>query len=68
MRGPQIDTLYDALGFCDLLPACPIGTREFVMSKDSNILFELEWMPNYVEFVLAFTELYGKAPRRPMTD
>jgi hypothetical protein len=40
----------------------------FIVPEDSDILFELEWMPNYAKLVRAFTELYGKAPRLPMTD
>jgi hypothetical protein len=40
----------------------------FIMPEDSDILFELDWMPHYAELVRAFTELYGKAPRPPMKD
>jgi hypothetical protein len=39
--------------------------RDFVMSKDSDILFELDWMPDHAELVRAFTELFGRAPRPP---
>jgi hypothetical protein len=38
----------------------------FVMPEDSDILFELDWMPNYENLVRAFTTLYGKAPRTDM--
>lgn len=37
----------------------------FIMPEDSDILFELDWMPHYTELVRAFTELYGKSPRPP---
>jgi hypothetical protein len=40
----------------------------FVLPKDSDILFELEWLPDYPKLVRAFTELYGKAPRLPMIN
>lgn len=40
----------------------------FVMPEDSDILFELDWMPHYAELVRAFTELYGKSPRSPVKD
>jgi hypothetical protein len=39
-----------------------------VMPEDSDILFELDWMPNYSELVRAFTEVYGKAPRGPKKE
>jgi hypothetical protein len=39
----------------------------FVMPEDSDILFELDWMPHHAELVRAFTDLYGKAPKPPMT-
>ena len=38
----------------------------FIMPEDSDILFELDWMPHYSELVRAYSELYGKAPRPPM--
>jgi hypothetical protein len=39
-----------------------LARRGFSMPEDSNILFELDWMPSYAELACAFTELYGKAP------
>lgn len=39
-----------------------------VMPEDSDVLFELDWMPNYSELVRAFTEVYGKAPQPPMKE
>jgi hypothetical protein len=62
-------TLYTALSVfavCYLLVR--LARRAFVMPEDSDILFELDWMPDYAKLVRAFTELYGKAPRPPMTD
>jgi hypothetical protein len=40
----------------------------FVIPEDSNVLFELEWMPDFSRLVRAFTALYGKAPRPPMEN
>ncbi|WP_456827020.1 hypothetical protein [Bradyrhizobium sp. USDA 4518] len=41
-----------------------LARRGFSMPKDSDILFELDWMPHHAELVRAFTELYGKSPGR----
>jgi hypothetical protein len=43
-----------------------LARPEFIMPEDSDILFELDWVPNYAELVRAFTDLYGKTPRPPM--
>jgi hypothetical protein len=40
----------------------------FVMPEDSDILFELDWMPDYAPLARAFTDLYGKPPKPPMND
>jgi len=40
----------------------------FTMPEDSDILFELDWMPAYPTLVRAFTELHGRAPRPPLKD
>jgi hypothetical protein len=45
-----------------------LARPDFTMPEGSNILFELDWMPNYVKLVQAFTELYGKPPNPPLTD
>ncbi|HEY3836111.1 MAG TPA: hypothetical protein VGL72_06050 [Bryobacteraceae bacterium] len=42
-----------------------LARPDFVMPEDSDILFELDWMPHYTELVRAFTELYGRAPTPP---
>lgn len=42
-----------------------LARRGFVMPEDSNILFELDWMPDHKELVRAFTEIYGQAPACP---
>lgn len=41
---------------------------DFAMPEDSDILFELEWMSDYLPLVRGFTDLYGKKPRPPMKD
>jgi len=45
-----------------------LARGNFVMPEDSDILFELDWMPDYALLVRAFTDLYGKKPRPPLTD
>ena len=40
----------------------------FVMPGDSEILFELDWMPDYRALVRAYSDLYGKAPESPRKD
>jgi hypothetical protein len=44
-----------------------LARPNFVVPDDSNILFELDWMPDYATLVRAYTDLYGKSPRRPLT-
>lgn len=39
----------------------------FAMPEDSNVFFELDWMPHYPELVRAYTEVYGEIPKPPMT-
>jgi len=53
-----------ALGYLLLRLARP----DFVMPEDSDILFELDWMPDYSLLVRGFTDLYGKKPRPPLKD
>jgi len=45
-----------------------LARGNFLMPADSNILFELDWMPDHVPLVQAFTELYGIAPNPPLPD
>ncbi|HXQ66926.1 MAG TPA: hypothetical protein VN980_10160 [Alphaproteobacteria bacterium] len=45
-----------------------LARRDFVVPEDSEILFELDWMPDYTRLVRAFTDLYGKPPEPPLTD
>lgn len=45
-----------------------LARRDFVMPEDSGILFELDWIPDYQALVRAFSELYGKEPKRPPID
>jgi hypothetical protein len=40
----------------------------FVMPQDSEILFELDWMPDYATLVRAYIDLFGKPPSPPLTD
>lgn len=40
----------------------------FVMPEDSDILFQLDWMPDHATLVRAFTELYGRPPNPPLTE
>lgn len=37
----------------------------FILPDDSEILFELDWMPEHKDLVRAYTELFGKAPNPP---
>lgn len=37
-----------------------LARPNFAMPTDSDILFELDWMPDHTTLVRAFTELYGK--------
>jgi hypothetical protein len=45
-----------------------IARPAFVMPEDSEILFELDWMPDYGALVQAYTDLYGRDPKPPMND
>ena len=56
-------TTLSVFAMCYLLVR--LARRDFVMPEDSDILFELEWVPNYAKLVRGFTELYGHAPRPP---
>jgi hypothetical protein len=59
----QTTLLVYALGYLLVRLARP----DFVMPEDSDILFELDWMPDYSLLVRGFTDLYGKKPRPPTT-
>ena len=41
---------------------------DFVIPEESNILFELDWMPDYMPLVKAFTDPYGNPPNAPLND
>jgi len=56
-------TTLSVMATCHLLVR--LARRGFIVPDDSEILFELDWMPHHAHLVLAFTELYGKAPRPP---
>jgi hypothetical protein len=38
------------------------------MPEGSDILFELDWIPDYTTLVRAYTDLYGKKPRSALKD
>jgi hypothetical protein len=38
------------------------------MAADSDILSELDWMPNYTELVRAFADILRRAAQAPMTS
>jgi hypothetical protein len=40
-----------------------LARPDFIVPEDSDILFELDSMPDYAPLVRAFTELYGKPPK-----
>jgi hypothetical protein len=40
----------------------------FVMPEGSEILFELDWMPDNAPLVRAYSDLYGKLPKAPLRD
>lgn len=45
-----------------------LARRDFVMPEDSYILFELDWMSDHEALARAFSDLFGKAPKRPLID
>jgi hypothetical protein len=45
-----------------------LARPDFVMPEGSEILFELDWMPDYAPLVRAYTDLYGKPPKPPLRD
>jgi hypothetical protein len=40
-----------------------LARPDFVMPERSDILFELDWMSDYVPLVQAYTDLYGNSPK-----
>jgi hypothetical protein len=59
-------TTLSVFAICYLLVR--VARRSFGIPEDSDILFELDWMPDHVKLVRAFTELYGRAPRSHATE
>ena len=45
-----------------------LGRPHFLMPEGSEILFELDWMPNYAQLVRAYTDLFGNPPKPPLRD
>lgn len=45
-----------------------LARPDFVMPEGSDILFELDWMPDYAPLVRAYADLYGKPPKPPLRD
>jgi len=58
-------TTLSVFAMCYLLVR--LARPEFAIPEDSDILFELEWMPNHPELVRAFTQLYARTPNPPQT-
>jgi hypothetical protein len=51
-----------------VLSAIRLARPTSQVPEDSDILYELDWMPNYKVLVQAHTELYGKQPRPPLKE
>jgi hypothetical protein len=49
--------------FCDLLVR--IARPRFSLPEDSEILFELDWMPHHEALIGAHCQLFGKPPKNP---
>src|SRR5258708_1091334 len=69
-NGPVYNNEAIRLTFCTTLTVYAtcyllvrMARRNFVMPEDSDILFELDWMPDYSQLVHAFTDFYGRKPR-----
>ena len=45
-----------------------LARPSFMMPVGSEILFELDWMPNHEPLVRAYTDLFGKPPNPPLRD
>lgn len=45
-----------------------LARPSFVMPEGSEILFELDWMPDHAPLVRAYTDLFGKPPNPPLRD
>lgn len=59
-------TSLSAYALCYLLVR--LARAEFSVPEDSEILFELDWMPDHAALVRAYTDLYGEPPRPPLMD
>ena len=45
-----------------------LARPRFKMPKGSEILFELDWMPNHAPLVRAYSDLFGKPPKPPLRE
>ena len=45
-----------------------LARPRFTMPEGSEILFELDWMPDHAPLVRAYAVLFGKQPRPPLRD
>lgn len=45
-----------------------LARPDFIMPEESDILFELDWMPDYASLVRAYSDLYGRPPKPPLQD
>jgi hypothetical protein len=74
-NGPVYNNEAIRLTFCTTLSVYAmcylllrLARHDFIIPEDSDILFELDWMPDYVPLTHAFTDLYGKPPKPPLTE
>jgi len=61
-----VHTALDVYAYCHLLVR--IARPNEPLPKDSEILYELDWMTNHHELVKGYTELFGRPPNPPMKD
>ena len=41
---------------------------DFIVPEGSEILFELDWMPNHSRLVQAYSDLFLKPPKPPLRE
>ena len=55
-----------AYALCYLLVR--LARPRFMMPERSEVLFELDWMPDHAPLVRAYADLFGKQPKPPLRD
>jgi hypothetical protein len=45
-----------------------LARPRFMIPEGSEILFELDWMPDHAPLVQAYTDLFGRPPKPPLRD